>query len=180
SMEECVELARRAGEWIARELDVPVYLYEHAATRPERRDLSEIRRGEFEELRLEIERDPGRAPDFGEPRLHPTAGAVAVGARGLLIAYNVNLATDDPAIARKIARAVRGRDGGLRYVKALGIDLGVRGIVQVSMNLVDYTRTPMARAFEAVRREAARYGVAVVGSEIVGLLPQAALDAAAD
>lgn len=180
SMDECVELARRAGERIARELGVPVYLYEQAAVRPDRRNLADIRRGEFETLREEIGIDPRRAPDFGEPRIHPTAGATAVGARGLLIAYNVNLATSDLTTAKRIARAVRGRDGGLRFVKALGVELRARGLVQVSMNLVDYTRTPMHRAFEAVRREAERYGVAVAGSEIVGLAPQAAIDAAAD
>ncbi len=180
TMEECIALARETGRRIAEELKIPVYLYERAATRPDRVDLANIRKGEFEGLREVIARDPDRAPDFGEPRLHPTAGATAVGARPPLIAYNVNLNTNDLEIARKIARAVRGRDGGLRYVKALGFELKDRGIVQVSMNLVDYEQTPIFRAFEMVKREAERYGVSVRSSEIVGLVPQAALDACAE
>lgn len=180
TMEECIALARETGRRIAEELKIPVYLYERAATRPDRVDLANIRKGEFEGLREAIARDPDRAPDFGEPRLHPTAGATIVGARPPLIAYNVNLNTNDIEIARRIARAVRGRDGGLRYVKALGFELKDRGIVQVSMNLVDYEQTPIFRAFEMVKREAERYGVSVRGSEIVGLVPQAALDACAE
>ncbi|MCS6816020.1 MAG: glutamate formimidoyltransferase [Blastocatellia bacterium] len=180
TMEECVALARETGRRIAEELNIPVYLYERAATRPDRVDLANIRKGEFEGLREAIARDPDRAPDFGPPRVHPTAGATVVGARPPLIAYNVNLNTNDIEIARKIARAVRGRDGGLRYVKALGFELRDRGIVQVSMNLVDYEQTPIFRAFEMVKREAERYGVSVRGSEIVGLVPQAALDACAE
>jgi glutamate formiminotransferase len=180
TMGECVDLARRAGERIARELGVPVYLYEQAATRPDRVDLADVRRGEFEGLREEIGVNPDRAPDFGAARLHPTAGAVAVGARAPLIAYNVNLHTEDLSVARKIAEAVRGRSGGLRYVKALGFELRERRQVQVSMNLVNYEATPIFRAFEMVKSEAERYGVAVAGSEIVGLVPQAALNACAD
>jgi len=180
TMEECVALARETGRRIAEELGIPVYLYERAATRPDRVDLANIRRGEFEGLREAIARDPDRAPDFGPPRVHPTAGATVVGARPPLIAFNVNLNTSDIGIARAIARAVRGRDGGLRYVKALGFELKDRGIVQVSMNLVDYEQTPIFRAFEMVKREAERYGVSVRGSEIVGLVPQAALDACAE
>ena len=180
SMAECVELAREAGRRIAGELKVPVYFYEQAATRPERADLANIRRGEFERLRDEIATDPGRLPDLGEPRVHPTAGAVAVGARLPLIAYNINLATEDLAVARSIARAVRGRDGGLRYLKALGIDLRNRRQVQVSMNLTNHEATPLHRVFEMVRREALRYGVAITGSEIIGLVPQSALDASAE
>ncbi len=180
TMDECIVLARHAGERIARELHIPVYLYEKAATRPERIDLANIRRGEFEGLRDEIKTNPNRYPDFGEPKLHPTAGATAVGARDLLIAYNVNLATEDLSIARKIARAVRGRDGGLHYLKALGMALNNRHQVQVSMNLIDYQATPIFRAFDLVKREAERYGVAVASSEIVGLAPQAALNACSD
>src|SRR5581483_9977669 len=180
TMEDCVTLARRAGERIARELQLPVYLYERAATRPDRIDLAAVRSGEFEGLREEIGTNPERKPDFGEARIHPTAGAVAVGARLPLIAYNVNLATDDLSVARRIAKAVRGRDGGLQYVKALGFELKERGQVQVSMNLVNYELTPIFRAFELVKREAERYGVAVAGSEIVGLVPQAALNACSD
>lgn len=180
TMDECVALAHQAGERIARELKVPVYLYERAALRPERRDLADIRRGEFEELRDEIESNPERVPDFGDARLHPTAGAVAVGARPLLIAFNVNLASDDLDVAKKIARAVRGRDGGLQHVKALGLMMKRRGHVQVAMNLVDFKNTPVFRAFDLVSREAERYGIAVSGSEIVGLVPQEALNDCAD
>ncbi len=180
TMAQCVELARSAGMRIATELEVPVYFYELAALRPERRSLAFVRRGEFEELREDIETNPDRYPDAGEARIHPTAGAVAVGARPLLIAFNVNLATDDLEIARKIATAVRGRDGGLKYVKALGFRLHDRGQTQVSMNLVDFKRTPIFRAFDMVCREAERFGVAVSGSELVGLVPQAALDACSD
>lgn len=180
TMAECVELARLAGRRIARELKVPVYFYDEAALRPERVELANVRRGEFEGLREEIDRDPARYPDAGEPRIHPTAGATVVGARRPLIAYNINLATADLLTAKRIARAVRGRDGGLRYLKALGIELRNRGQVQVSMNLVNHEATPLHQVFEMVRREAARYGVAITGSEIVGLVPQAALDASAE
>ncbi len=180
TMDECVILARHAGERIARDLRIPVYLYEKAATRPDRVDLAEVRRGEFEVLRKEIETKPERKPDFGEAKMHPTAGAMAVGARPPLIAYNVNLATEDLSIAKKIAKAVRGRDGGFQYVKALGLELKNRRQVQVSMNLVSYEDTPVFRVFETIKREAARYGVAIAGSEIVGLVPQAALNACSD
>jgi glutamate formiminotransferase/formiminotetrahydrofolate cyclodeaminase len=180
TMTDCVALARRAGERIARELRVPVYLYEHAATRPDRIDLANVRRGEFEGLREVIAVNPESAPDFGEAKVHPTAGAVAVGARAPLIAYNINLATEDLTIAKNIARAIRGRDGGLRYVKALGFELAARRQVQVSMNLVNYEATPLFRVFEMVKREADRYGVHIAGSEIIGLIPQAALNACAD
>ena len=180
TMEDCIELAHQAGERLARELHIPVYLYERAATRASRVNLADVRRGEFEGLREEIETDPNREPDYGEPVIHPTAGATAVGARAPLIAYNINLGTADLTIARKIAQAVRGSSGGLQFIKALPIDLKDRGQVQVAMNLVNYEATPLFRAFELVRREAERYGVAVVGSEIVGLVPQAALNACAD
>lgn len=180
-MKDCAALAHAAGQRIWQELGIPVYFYERAALRPERTNLEDVRRKGFEELRAQIE-DPlmNRSPDIGEARVHESAGAVVVGARPFLIAYNVNLQTHDLSIARKIARAVRGRDGGLRYLKALGFELSSRSIVQVSMNLVDYEKTAMHQAFEAVRREARRYGVNVAGSEIVGLVPQAALDASAE
>jgi glutamate formiminotransferase / formiminotetrahydrofolate cyclodeaminase len=180
TMEDCVALAHAAGERIARELSIPVYFYERAARSPDRVRLEDVRRRGFEQLRDEIELIPARAPDAGAARIHPTAGATVVGARPFLIAYNINLQTDDLSIARKVARAVRGRDGGLRYLKALAFELRTRGLAQVSMNLVDYEKTQLHHAFEAVRREAARYGVQIAGSEIVGLVPQAALDRAAE
>lgn len=177
SMEDCVDLARRLGERVGRELGIPVYLYEEAATRPDRRNLADVRRGEYEGLKEAIRTDPDRAPDFGPAEMGP-AGATAIGARPPLIAFNVYLRTDDVRVAQAIARAVRHSSGGLRYVKALG--LLVEGQAQVSMNLTDYRKTPIARAMEMVRREAARYGVAVARSEVVGLLPaEALLDAAA-
>jgi glutamate formiminotransferase len=180
TMDDCVALARTCGERMWSELGIPVYLYEKAATRPERENLATVRKGQFEAIRDEIATNEGRRPDFGEPRVHQTAGITAVGARPPLIAYNVNLGTADVEIANKIARAVRHQSGGLRYVKALGFELKERGIVQVSMNMVNYEGTPLFRAFEMVKREAERYGVPVVGSEIVGLVPQNALNAVAD
>lgn len=180
TMNECVALARACGERMWSELGIPVYLYEKAATRPERENLATVRKGQFEGIRDEIAANEARRPDFGEPRVHPTAGITAVGARPPLIAYNVNLATSDLEVAHKIARAVRHQSGGLRYVKALGFELKDRGIVQVSMNMVNYEGTPLFRAFEMIKREAERYGVAVAGSEIVGLVPQSALNAVAD
>jgi glutamate formiminotransferase/formiminotetrahydrofolate cyclodeaminase len=179
TMDDCVALAHAAGERIARELSIPVYFYERAARYPFRINLEEVRRGGFELLREEIGKVEHRAPDIGPAWVHESAGATIVGARPFLIAYNVNLRTDDITIAKRVARAVRGRDGGLRYLKALGFQLQSRGLVQVSMNLVDYTNTHLHHAFEAVRREAERYGVAVAGSEIVGLVPQAALNESA-
>ncbi len=172
TMAECVEMARRLGERIGRELSIPVYLYEKAATRPERRNLADIRQGEYEGLRAEIGTNPQRAPDFGPARIGK-AGATVVGARLPLIAFNVYLSTDDVEIARAIARAVRHSSGGLRYVKALG--LLVEGQAQVSMNLTGYRQTPIHRVLEMIRREAARYGVSVVRSEVVGLIPNEAL-----
>jgi glutamate formiminotransferase/formiminotetrahydrofolate cyclodeaminase len=176
---ECIELAKRLGKRIADELSIPVYLYELAATRPDRQDLANIRKGEFEGLRAAIRTDPDRAPDFGRPELHPTAGATVVGVRAPLIAYNINLSTPDVKIAERIARAIRFRSGGFRYVKALGFELKEKKCAQVSINMTDYTKTPLYRVFETVKREAQRYGVAVTESEIVGLVPQAALIAAA-
>jgi glutamate formiminotransferase len=179
TMADCVSLARRVGREVWERFRVPVYLYEEAASRPERRDLAEIRRGEFEGFADKILQEEW-APDFGERVLHPTAGATAIGAREFLIAFNVNLGTADLKVAKAIARAVRGSSGGLRYVKALGVALADRGIVQVSMNLTNYKKTPLARALDLVRSEAARYGVAVMGTEIVGLVPEEALFSAAD
>lgn len=170
SMEECVEMARQLGERVARELAIPVYLYEEAAARPERRNLENIRKGEYEGLKAEITL-PERRPDYGEPKMHPSAGAVVIGARMPLVAYNVTLGTSDVSIARKIAKAVRASWGGLVYVKAIGVTLKERSLVQVSMNLTNHYRTPIYRAIELVRVEARRYGVPVVGSEIIGLVP---------
>lgn len=174
-MKECVALARQVGERLGSELSIPVFLYEAAATRPDRRNLADVRRGEFEGLRDRIGTDPDRVPDFGPNAIHPTAGCTAVGARMPLIAYNVNLGTSDLDIAKKIAKAVRGSSGGLVGCKALGIPLAERNQVQVSMNMVNYRDTPLHRAFELIRVEAERYGVPVVGSEIVGLVPLDAL-----
>jgi glutamate formiminotransferase len=176
TLEECAALARQLGERVGRELQIPVYLYEAAATRADRVNLADVRRGEYEGLRDAILNDPDRAPDYGPSRLGK-AGATAIGARLPLIAYNVYLNTSDVEIARKIAASIRYSGGGLAHVKALG--LLVNGRAQVSMNLTDYTRTPVARVMEMIRSEAARYGVAVVSSELVGLIPQAALIEAA-
>lgn len=172
TMADCVALARRLGERVGTELGIPVYLYEAAATRPERTNLADVRRGEYEALKSAISSDPARTPDFG-PSVLPAAGATIIGARPPLIAYNVYLTTDDVEIARRIARVVRHSGGGLRAVKALG--MLVEGRAQVSMNLTDYSMTPIHQAVELIRREAARYGVAVASSELVGLIPQAAL-----
>jgi len=180
SVEECVAMARIVGEQVWQRFQIPVYLYEEAATRPERVNLENIRRGQFEGLREEVTKDPDRAPDFGEPRLHPTAGATVVGVRRFLIAYNINLNTSDVSIAKQIAKVIRFSSGGLRYLKAMGVDLKARGLAQVSMNLTDFEQTPIFRVFEMVKREAARYGVSIVGSEIVGLIPKKAIEAAAD
>ena len=176
---ECVQLSERVGREIWDKLRVPVYLYEGTARKPERVNLENIRRGQFEALVQEMGRAPERDPDIGEPTLHPTAGAVVVGARKFLIAYNVNLGTPDLEIARKIAKTIRFSSGGLRYVKAMGVMLVSRNLAQVSMNLTDFEQTPMHVVFEAVRREAERYGVPVVGSEIVGLVPKKAIEMSA-
>ena len=180
TMDDCVALARQCGERMWRELQIPVYLYEKAAAGPDRENLANLRKGQFEGIRDEIATAESRKPDFGDPRVHPSAGITAVGARPPLIAYNVNLATDNVEIANKVARAVRHLSGGLRYVKALGFELKDRHLAQVSMNMVNYEATPLFRAFEMVKREAERYGVRVVGSEIVGLVPQAALNDCSD
>jgi glutamate formiminotransferase len=180
TIEECVRLAERAGAELWKRLQVPVYFYEAAAKRPDRVNLENIRRGQFELLREEAVTNPDRAPDVGGPGLHPTAGATVVGARKFLIAYNINLATPDLEIAKKIAKAIRHSSGGYRSVKSMGVPLASRGQAQVSINLTDFEQTPLHRVFETVRREAERYGVAVAGSEIVGLIPKKALEMAAD
>jgi glutamate formiminotransferase / formiminotetrahydrofolate cyclodeaminase len=180
TMADAVRLAERLGARVAKELGIPVYLYASAAKRVERADLAKVREGQFEGLREVIATDPARAPDFGEPKLHPTAGAVAIGARPVLIAYNAYLTTPDVAIAKRIAKSVRARDGGLPEVKALGFEIRERNRAQVSMNLTDFHVTPVHRALEAVRREAQRYGVSVEESEIVGLVPEDALFDAAE
>lgn len=179
TMADCVALARELGAEVAEKLRIPVYLYEEAATRPDRRNLADIRRGEYEGLKKEIHL-PERRPDFGDPVMHPTAGATVIGAREFLIAYNINLGTPDVSIAKKIARVVRASSGGLMYVKALGIKLGDRNLAQVSMNLTNFKKTPMHVVFNLVKSEAERYGVPIVGSEIVGLVPLDALLAAAE
>ena len=179
TMAECVALAREVGDLVGRRLGVPVYLYEDAASRPERKNLENIRRGEFEGLAARMSQAEW-APDFGPAHPHPSAGATVIGARMPLIAYNINLATDRLDVAKKIASAVRMSSGGLRFVKAMGLALEDRGIVQISMNLTNFEKTPIVRVFELVKREAARYGVNVLESEIVGLIPQAALLQAAE
>ena len=176
TLELCAALARRLGRRVGDELGIPVYLYEAAATRPERRNLADVRRGEYEALKQRLGIDPVRDPDFGPARVG-SAGATAIGARQPLIAYNIYLNTDDVNVAKQIARAVRFSNGGLRYCKALGLSVG--GRAQVSINMTDFRSTPLHRAFELVRSEAERYGAAPMESEIVGLVPQdALLDAA--
>jgi glutamate formiminotransferase len=179
TMTDCVALAKDTGAAVAERFGVPVFLYEEAASRPERRNLEDIRRGEFEGLAARMA-TPEWAPDFGPSAPHPSAGAVVIGARMPLIAFNVNLGTGRLEVAKRIASAIRLSSGGLRFVKAMGVTLGDRGIVQVSMNLTNFEKTPIFRAFELVKREAARYGVPVLESEIVGLVPSAALVSAAE
>jgi glutamate formiminotransferase / formiminotetrahydrofolate cyclodeaminase len=178
TVEDCVAMARHVGAEIAKRFQIPVYLYEAAAATPERQNLENIRRGQFEGIRADIATNPARKPDFGECRVHPTAGATVVGARKALIAYNVFLSTPDVDIAKKVAKAVRFSSGGMRFVKGAGFL--VRGLAQVSMNLTDFEQTPIHRVFEYVKREAARYGVVPVSSEIVGLIPKRALEQAAE
>jgi glutamate formiminotransferase len=180
TLEDCVQLAERVGHEIWNKLRIPVYFYEAAAKRPGRVNLENIRRGQFEALLEEMGTAPERHPDVGEAVCHPTAGAIVVGARKFLIAYNINLGTADVGIAKKIAKTIRFSSGGLRCVKAIGVALASRNLAQVSMNLTDFEQTPMHVVFEAVRREAERYGVPVVGSEIVGLVPRKALEMSAE
>jgi glutamate formiminotransferase/formiminotetrahydrofolate cyclodeaminase len=171
TMDDCIALARALGERAARELGIPVYLYERAATTPTRENLADVRRGEFEGLRDDVRANPARRPDYGEAQLHPTAGATAVGARPFLVAYNVYLGDrSNLPVAKEVAKAIRGSSGGLRYVKGLGME--VDGQAQVSMNLVDTEKTPLHRVFDFVKTEAAAYGVAPTWSEIVGLVPE--------
>ncbi|MDR9755551.1 MAG: glutamate formimidoyltransferase [Thermoanaerobacterales bacterium] len=179
SMEECVELARELGRDIGEKLGIPVYLYEEAATRPDRKNLAHVRRGEYEGLKEAI-KTPERQPDFGPAQMHPRAGAVAVGARPPLVAYNINLDTDKVEIAKAIARTIRGSSGGYPSIKALGVLIEETGKAQVTINVCNYKEVSLARVFETVKSEAERYGVNITGSEIVGLVPmEALLDAAA-
>jgi glutamate formiminotransferase len=178
-MEDALAAARAVAGRIAGELEIPVYFYEEAATRPDRQNLENVRRGEFERLRDTIATDEDRIPDLGPRRVHPTAGATIVGARRALIAYNIYLNTNDLKVARAIARTVRHSSGGLRYVKALGLDIPARGQVQVSMNLTDFRRTSLHTVFNLVRDEAAAFGVQITDSEVVGLIPMDALVSAA-
>lgn len=180
TIEDCVALARRVGKEIWTRYRIPVFFYEAAATRPDRVNLENVRRGQFEGLRDEMKRNHDRQPDIGEPKLHPTAGVTVVGARKFLIAYNVNLNTPDVGIANKIAKAIRFSSGGFRHVKSMGVELKARNLAQVSINLTDFEQTPMHRVYEMVKREAARYGALPVGSEIVGLIPKKAIEMAAD
>lgn len=178
TLEDCVAMARHVGAEIWKRYQVPVYLYEAAATTPERQNLENIRRGQFEGVREEVATKPARKPDFGESRLHPTAGATVVGARKFLIAYNIFLNTPNVNIAKSIAKAVRFSSGGMRFVKASGFL--VRGLAQVSMNLTDFQQTPLHRVFEFVKREAARFGAVPISSEVVGLIPKQAIEQAAE
>lgn len=180
TMDDCVRLAHETGKRIASELSIPVYYYEKAALRPDRVNLEDVRRGALELLREQIATNPERAPDEGAPVINETAGAIAVGARHFLIAFNVVLRSDDVTIARQIARVIRARSGGLPFVKALGFRLSTRSSVQVSMNLVNYKVTGMGAAYEAIRREAERLGVEIESAEIVGLIPRDALDREAE
>jgi glutamate formiminotransferase len=174
TMSDCVRIAKDVGAQVAERFQVPVFLYEEASTNPARKNLEDIRRGEFEGLAAKMA-SPGWAPDFGPASPHETAGAAVFGARMPLIAYNINLNTDRLDVAKKIAAAIRHSSGGLRYVKAMGVRLDHRNLAQVSMNLTNYEKTPVFRVFEMVKREAERYGVLILESEIVGLVPAAAL-----
>jgi len=180
TLDDCVRLANELAQRLWERLRVPVYLYEAAARRPDRVNLENIRRGQFEGLCDEVRTNPDRRPDFGEAELHRSAGATVVGARKFLIAYNINLNTADVEIAKRIAKAIRFSSGGFRYVKSMGVPLASRKLAQVSMNLTDFEATPIHRVFEAVRAEAARYGASIVGSEIVGLIPKHALEMTAE
>src|SRR5438132_9551511 len=180
TIEDCVALARRVGNELWKRYRIPVFFYEAAAMRPERVNLENVRRGQFEGLREELKKNHDRQPDVGEPKLHPAAGVTVVGARKFLIAYNVNLNTSDIRSANKSGKTIRFSSGGLRYVKAMGVELKARNLAQVSINLTDFEQTAMHCVYEMVKREAERYGVRPVGSEIVGLVPKKAIEMAAD
>jgi len=175
TMEECVALAKRLGKRVGEELQIPVYLYEAAATRSDRVNLADVRKGEYEGLKKEIEENPERKPDFGPAKMHPTAGAMVVGARKFLIAFNVNLDTKDVTFAKDIAKLVREKDGGFPAVKALGFEIKEKNYVQVSMNLCDFEKTNMDTVFRKIKEEAEKRGVKILGSEIYGMAPKAAL-----
>ena len=179
TMDECVELSQRVGKRIAEEADLPVFLYEKSATAPHRQNLAKVRKGQFEGMAEKV-KDPDWIPDFGGQRIHPTGGAVCVGARPPLIAYNINLGTDNLEIATKIGKIIRESSGGLKCVKAMGVMLEDRNIAQVSINMTDFTVTHLHRVTELVRNEAARYGVPVIGTELIGLAPMQALFDAAE
>jgi glutamate formiminotransferase len=179
TMEECVELSKRVGQRIAEEADLPVFLYEKSASAPHRQNLAKVRKGQFEGMAEKVQ-DPDWIPDFGGQRIHPTGGAVCVGCRPPLIAYNINLGTDNLEIASKISKIIRESSGGLKCVKAMGVMLEERNIAQVSINMTDFTVTPLHRVTELVRNEAARYGVPVIGTELIGLAPMQALFDAAE
>ncbi len=175
TQQDCVVLAEQLGKEVGEKLQIPVYLYEAAARKPERVNLADVRRGEYEGIKAEIETNPDRKPDFGPAKMHPTAGAIAIGCRMPLIAFNVYLGTPYVGIAKKIARSIRFSGGGLRFCKALGFEIKERGLAQISMNLVNYRKTTIFRVFEMIKAEAERYGVPIISSEIVGLTPQDAL-----
>lgn len=179
TIEECVELSRRVAERIWKELGIPSFLYEYSASTPERQNLAKVRKGQFEGMPEKLLQEEW-APDFGERKIHPTAGISAIGARPPLVAFNVNLDTPDIEIANAIAKTIRGSSGGYKYCKAIGVMLEDRGIAQVSMNMVNYEGTPLYRVFEAIRAEADRWGVRIIGSEIIGLTPAKALVDAAE
>lgn len=179
SMEECIELTKQLGERVGKELGISVYLYEKSASIPSRENLADVRRGQYEGMAEKLQLDEW-APDYGPKELNVTAGVTAIGARMPLVAYNINLDTNNVEIAKKIALAIRARSGGFTYCKAIGLEITERNIVQVSINMVDYTKTPLYRVFDTVEREANRYGVNVIGSEIIGLVPMNALIGAAD
>ena len=175
TMDQCVRMSRTLGRWVARELRIPVYLYEEAATRPDRVNLADVRKGQYEGLKEEIGTKTKRKPDFGPARMHPTAGAIAIGARKFLIAYNVNLNTKNAKVAKEIAKVVREKDGGFPGVKAMGFEIKDKGYVQVSMNLCDYEKANMVVVFEKIKEEAKKRRVKVINSEIYGLMPLNAL-----
>lgn len=179
SLDECVELANELGKEIAEKLDIPVYLYEAAAKKVERKNLPDVRKGQYEGLKTAIS-EPERKPDYGSAKMHPKAGATVVGARQFLIAYNINLSTSDVQIAKKIANTIREAKGGFKYCRAMGIMIDERNVAQVTINMINYEGTPLHRVFETVKNEAARYGVNIIGSEIVGLVPLQALIDTAD